>query len=278
MPPCCSPRLLPALLMSGLGTLLFLASGVQSQGKLKLTVLSEDRLQMKWKEAESPVQGYKVRVRPISDEPQPELMLTTTRGRATVAGLDSQQEYALQILMLNGTQEKLIAKRRFTIDSLREEWLNRSGSREQRKKVLAGGSGSGDIDELTEALLAAPTVLFQDRTETTVSPDKEKGSKEEKKKRKNKDRTKAGTKEDERTMRVGNRRMKTPAGTNRRKPSPPSRSQLHLKRLSVTRAPPRMWSYWWTGPGASAAPTSNGSETSWRAWSRPSPSAATECR
>lgn len=35
-------------------------------GRLKLTVLSEDRLQMKWKEADGLVQGYKVRVRPIS--------------------------------------------------------------------------------------------------------------------------------------------------------------------------------------------------------------------
>lgn len=48
------------------------------------------------------------------DVPQPELMLTTTRGRATVAGLDSTQEYLLQVLVLNGTVEKLIAKRRFT--------------------------------------------------------------------------------------------------------------------------------------------------------------------
>lgn len=37
-------------------------------GRLKLTVLSEDRLQMKWKEAEGPVQGYKVRVRPITGQ------------------------------------------------------------------------------------------------------------------------------------------------------------------------------------------------------------------
>uniref|UniRef100_A0A8C2GRS2 Collagen type XX alpha 1 chain n=1 Tax=Cyprinus carpio TaxID=7962 RepID=A0A8C2GRS2_CYPCA len=82
-------------------------------GRLKLTVLSEDRLQMKWKEAEGLVQGYKVRVRPITGE-TPELMLTTTRGRATVAGLDPRQEYLLQVMALNGTQEKLIAKRRFT--------------------------------------------------------------------------------------------------------------------------------------------------------------------
>lgn len=40
----------------------------ETPGRLKLTVLSEDRLQMKWKEADGPVQGYKVRVRPISGE------------------------------------------------------------------------------------------------------------------------------------------------------------------------------------------------------------------
>lgn len=31
-------------------------------------VLSEDRLQIKWKEAGGPVQGYKLHVRPISGE------------------------------------------------------------------------------------------------------------------------------------------------------------------------------------------------------------------
>lgn len=50
----------------------------------------------------------------FTEVPQPELMLTTTRGRATVAGLDSSQEYTLQVLVLNGTTEKLLAKRRFT--------------------------------------------------------------------------------------------------------------------------------------------------------------------
>uniref|UniRef100_A0A3B4FRZ8 Collagen, type XIV, alpha 1b n=1 Tax=Pundamilia nyererei TaxID=303518 RepID=A0A3B4FRZ8_9CICH len=103
----------------------FYSSFCLCQGRLKLTVLSEDRLQMKWKEADGPVQGYKVRVRPISEVPQPELMLTTTRGRATVAGLDSSQEYYLQVLVLNGTTEKLLAKRRFTSkkDS-RVDWRN----------------------------------------------------------------------------------------------------------------------------------------------------------
>lgn len=44
------------------------ADAVVSPGRVKLTVLSEDRLQMKWKEAEGPVQGYKVHVRAVSGE------------------------------------------------------------------------------------------------------------------------------------------------------------------------------------------------------------------
>ncbi|KAM3617369.1 uncharacterized protein V6R79_005295 [Siganus canaliculatus] len=169
-PHLCAPSssvwLMPCFLLS---VLLLLSSGVHGQGRLKLTVLSEDRLQMKWKEADGPVQGYKVRVKPISEVPQPELMLTTTRGRATVAGLDSSQEYALQVLVLNGTTEKLLAKRRFTMESLREEEMIRSGSREQRKKLLPGGSGSGDLDDVTEALLGLPTVLYPDLTTTTTT-------------------------------------------------------------------------------------------------------------
>ncbi|XP_034392669.1 collagen alpha-1(XX) chain-like [Cyclopterus lumpus] len=150
-----------------LSVFLLLSSGVHGQGRLKLTVLSEDRLQMKWKEANGPVQGYKVRVRPISEVPQPELMLTTTRGRATVAGLDSGQEYALQVLVLNGTTEKLLAKRRFTMEGLREEETIRSGSK--RKKTLPGGSGSGDPDDVTEAVSGLPTVLYPDPTTTTTT-------------------------------------------------------------------------------------------------------------
>ncbi|KAI5612327.1 collagen alpha-1(XX) chain-like isoform X2, partial [Silurus asotus] len=144
--------------------LLMVATEISAQGRLKLTVLSEDRLQMKWKEAEGPVQGYKVRVRPISDVPQPELMLTTTRGRATVAGLDSTQEYLLQVLVLNGTAEKLIAKRRFTIDVLREEEEARSGNPKNKRKVQAVGSGSGEMDDATEVLESLPTVLYQEPT------------------------------------------------------------------------------------------------------------------
>uniref|UniRef100_A0A3Q3X6C0 Solute carrier family 35 member C2 n=1 Tax=Mola mola TaxID=94237 RepID=A0A3Q3X6C0_MOLML len=167
------------------------------QGRLKLTVLSEDRLQMKWREADGPVQGYKVRVRPISEVPQPELMLTTTRGRATVAGLDSSQEYTLQVLVLNGTTEKLLAKRRFTMDSLREEEMIRSGSREQRKKMLPGGSGSGDQDDTTEALIGLPTVLYPDLTTTAAAAAAT--EKRKRKKEKERDHSKANNKEEQLT-------------------------------------------------------------------------------
>lgn len=163
-------RHLSWLLLPVLGTVLLLINGVDSQGRLKLTVLSEDRLQMKWREADGLVQGYKVRVRPISDDPQPELMLTTTKGRATVAGLDSRQEYLLQVLMLNGTMEKLVAKRRFTIDGLREDEMIRSGNREQKKKALAAGSGSGEMDDVAEVLTALPTVVYQEPTTLATPP------------------------------------------------------------------------------------------------------------
>ncbi|XP_076840731.1 solute carrier family 35 member C2 isoform X2 [Brachyhypopomus gauderio] len=175
--------------------ILMLAPEVYAQGRLKLTVLSEDRLQMKWKEAEGPVQGYKVRVRPISDLPQPELMLTTTQARATVAGLNSRQEYLLQVLALVGTMEKLLAKRRFSIGALQEDELVRSGNREQKRKSQATGSGSGEADDVREALESLPTVLYQEPTSNEPStaaaeqddqaPDKSGGDKKKKKKEKN---------------------------------------------------------------------------------------------
>lgn len=45
----------------------------------------------------------------------------------------------------------------------------RSGSREQRKKMLPGGSGSGDQDDTTEALIGLPTVLYPDLTTTAAA-------------------------------------------------------------------------------------------------------------
>ncbi|XP_068601924.1 collagen alpha-1(XX) chain [Brachionichthys hirsutus] len=196
-----------------LGVLLLLSSGVHGQGRLKLNVLSEDRLQMKWKEADGPIQGYKVRVKPISGEPQPELMLTTTRGRATVAGLDSSQEYILQVLMLNGTSEKLLAKRRFTMAALREEEVIRSGGREHRKKTSPGGSGSGDLGGATELFLGPPTIVYPELTTTAArerpateppqrlpeSPNKHAKEKRKRKKEREWDRSKAENEQEQGT-------------------------------------------------------------------------------
>ncbi|KAK7884037.1 hypothetical protein WMY93_027160 [Mugilogobius chulae] len=142
-----APPSLSSSLLLLCSALLLVFSGAAAQGRLKLTVLSEERLQVKWKEPEGPVQGYKVRVKPISDVPQPELMLTTTRGRATVAGLDSAQEYALQVFLLNGTAERLLVKRRFSIWSLKQDEQIRS---RERKKLFSLGSGSGESDDSVE--------------------------------------------------------------------------------------------------------------------------------
>lgn len=45
----------------------------------------------------------------------------------------------------------------------------RSGSREQRKKLLPGGSGSGELDDVTDFLLAPPTVLYPRDAATVVA-------------------------------------------------------------------------------------------------------------
>lgn len=63
-----------------------------------------------------------------------------------------------------------------TVDGLREEETIRSGSREQKKKMLPGGSGSGDLDDATEAFLSSPTILYPDPTVTTTAAATNRGS------------------------------------------------------------------------------------------------------
>lgn len=55
------------------------------------------------------------------------------------------------------------------VEGLREEELVRSGSREQRRKALPGGSGSGELDDPIEALLAVPTVVYHEPATTTTT-------------------------------------------------------------------------------------------------------------
>ncbi|KAG8131609.1 hypothetical protein E2320_009525, partial [Naja naja] len=85
----------------------------QGSNRLKLTVLSEDRLQMKWKESEGNTSGYKVRVKPMAGDSEQEVMLKTKMAKATVGGLSPTKEYTLQIYILNGSQEALFVKRKF---------------------------------------------------------------------------------------------------------------------------------------------------------------------
>ncbi|KAL8179651.1 UNVERIFIED_CONTAM: hypothetical protein K2H54_070360, partial [Gekko kuhli] len=91
----------------------------QGSNRLKLTVLSEDRLQMKWKETEGNTNGYKVRVKPMAGDSEQEVMLKTKTAKATVGGLSPTKEYTLQIYILNGSQEALFVKRRFVIEELK---------------------------------------------------------------------------------------------------------------------------------------------------------------
>ncbi|XP_062835111.1 collagen alpha-1(XX) chain [Anolis carolinensis] len=101
----------------------------QGSNRLKLTVLSEDRLQMKWKETEGNTNGYKVRVKPMAGDSEQEVMLKTKTAKVTVGGLSSTKEYTLQIYVLNGSQEALFVKRRFVIEELKNLSQARSNRR-----------------------------------------------------------------------------------------------------------------------------------------------------
>ncbi|XP_072412744.1 collagen alpha-1(XIV) chain-like [Chiloscyllium punctatum] len=121
--------------------LLHLISQAEGQGRLKLTVLSEDRLQMKWKEVDGNRQGYKVRVKPSAGTLDREIILKTNIAKATVVGLSPTQEYTLQILLLNGTREHHYAKRKFILNVLKQQHLEKVLKRKQDKKKILGIAG-----------------------------------------------------------------------------------------------------------------------------------------
>ena len=62
------------------------------------------------------------------------------------------------------------------MEGLRDEEMIRSGSREQKKKILPGGSGSGELDDVTEALIGLPTVLYPDPTTNPAAAAPTRGS------------------------------------------------------------------------------------------------------
>ncbi|KAJ1077074.1 hypothetical protein K5549_021222 [Capra hircus] len=118
----------------GVGLCLYLSvtlglSQGQASGRLRLTVLPEDRLQMKWRESEGSSLGYLVQVKPRAGDPEQEVMLTTKTPKATVGGLSPSKGYTLQIFELTGSGNILLARREFVIEDLKSNSMSRSGQR-----------------------------------------------------------------------------------------------------------------------------------------------------
>ncbi|XP_072591481.1 collagen alpha-1(XX) chain isoform X2 [Vulpes vulpes] len=115
-----------------LGAALGLGQGPAS-GRLRLAVLPEDRLQMKWRESEGSSLGYLVQVKPMAGDAEQEVMLTTKTPKATVGGLSPSKGYTVQIFELTGSGNALLAQREFVIEDLKSH----SGSRSDRKPLGA---------------------------------------------------------------------------------------------------------------------------------------------
>ncbi|XP_050999941.1 collagen alpha-1(XX) chain isoform X2 [Acomys russatus] len=110
-----------------LGATLALGQG-QVSGRLRLVVLPEDQLQMKWRETEGSGLGYLVQVTPMAGDLEQELILTTKTPKATVGGLSPSKAYTLQIFELTDSGPVLLARREFVIEDLKSHSLGR-GSR-----------------------------------------------------------------------------------------------------------------------------------------------------
>ncbi|XP_066442447.1 collagen alpha-1(XX) chain isoform X2 [Eleutherodactylus coqui] len=126
-------------------------------GRLRLSVLAEDRLQMKWREAEGLSSGYKVLVKPLTGDPEQEVMLKTKTPKVTVGGLDPGKEYILQIHVIQGENDTLIAKKRFIIDDLKAQIKN-----DKKKLEVTPTLRTPEMD------LSPPTESSTSETETTT--------------------------------------------------------------------------------------------------------------
>nr|XP_027809984.1 collagen alpha-1(XX) chain [Marmota flaviventris] len=111
-----------------LGTTLAHGLG-QVSGHLRLTVLPEDRLQMKWRESVGSGLGYLVQVKPMAGDSEQEVMLTTKIPKATVGGLSPSKGYTLQIFKLTGSGPVLLVQREFVIEDLKSNSLGKSSQR-----------------------------------------------------------------------------------------------------------------------------------------------------
>ncbi|KAB0349451.1 hypothetical protein FD754_014308 [Muntiacus muntjak] len=112
-----------------LGPLWDAGLSLNPRGRLRLAVLPEDRLQMKWRESEGSSLGYLVQVKPRAGDPEQEVMLTTKTPKATVGGLNPSKGYTLQIFELTGSGNVLLARREFVIEDLKSNSMSRSGQR-----------------------------------------------------------------------------------------------------------------------------------------------------
>uniref|UniRef100_A0A8C6H7C7 Collagen alpha-1(XX) chain n=1 Tax=Mus spicilegus TaxID=10103 RepID=A0A8C6H7C7_MUSSI len=111
-----------------LGTTLALGQG-QVSSRLRLAVLPEDQLQMKWREAEGSGLGFLVQVTPMAGDLEQELILTTKTPKATVGGLNPSKSYTLQIFELTDSGPILLARREFVIEDLKSQSLGRGSQR-----------------------------------------------------------------------------------------------------------------------------------------------------
>uniref|UniRef100_A0A8C6AKG1 Collagen alpha-1(XX) chain n=1 Tax=Monodon monoceros TaxID=40151 RepID=A0A8C6AKG1_MONMO len=119
-----------------------------ASGRLRLVVLPEDRLQMKWRESEGSSLGYLVQVKPRAGDLEQEVMLTTKTPKATVGGLSPSKGYTLQIFELTGSGNVLLARREFVIKDLKSSSASRSSRRPLGAALQPSPSheGSPDLD------------------------------------------------------------------------------------------------------------------------------------
>ncbi|XP_027705902.1 collagen alpha-1(XX) chain [Vombatus ursinus] len=127
--------------------------------RLRLTVLSEDRLQMKWKESEGNTNGYKVQVKPMAGDSEQEVMLTTKTPKVTVVGLSPTKEYTLQIFALSGSRDTLLARRRFVIEDLKSISMGRNSRKPSGETLepISSSVGNHKVEQVPELEATSPT-------------------------------------------------------------------------------------------------------------------------
>ncbi|KAM9296202.1 collagen alpha-1(XX) chain [Gastrophryne carolinensis] len=143
----------------------FYSLNFPGSGRLRLAVLAEDRLQMKWRETEGVSNGYKVLVKPLAGDPEQEVMLKTKTAKVTVGGLDPVKEYILQIHVIQGGQDTLIAKKRFIIEDLKAQTRG-----EKKKPEETVVPQVGETDPSSPAEDSTADAERRDDTEQAVTP------------------------------------------------------------------------------------------------------------